>query len=1205
MKHFPMVRTLAAGAIFTASMAAAHADSLVAVTLSNGDIDEYYVEKGTFNANAAWTRVRTIATVPDIYGITFNPADDTFYGTTAGNSNQVIKITRDGVVTVLAKRGTGTPGWTTANPQGIEIGPDGQLYFSTAFGGAPNGNGVFSYDLVSGTFAQFIAQAGTGYTLNNARDLQWGGNDLYVSARNSNAVYRFDQNGNYVSGVTSGVTGASGLGIDGTTMMVATNAGGANALRKIDDFATAPVAGSLTATSKGNPMEVAMVEGQRHYLTFNTGAGGAADMNRINPDGSSTVMATFNQPVARTANDFVVYEDEDSDGDGLPDGWELAKLGTLDQGAGDDGDLDGLTNMQEYLAGTHPALADTDGDGISDGAEVNRTVGGIPAPTNPTLADTDGDGIPDGAETNTGVFVSAADTGTNPLLADTDGDSFDDYVEISRGSNPLLASSIPGATGTDPLVKLSAASLSAGPLSSWPNTGTLGSSFNASTTPPVVATVGGVKGVTFSGSEVMTGMAAPPDLTGNHSRTVAAWVFNPQAANEEEIVSWGRRGGPNGTNASFGHGTNPAFGAVGGWGADADLGYGSTSSVKTGRWTYLVYTYNGTTKDATIFVDGQLTNQKTLAAVLNTWAVDNSPYARPLPIRLGGSNAADGSIDQGDLKASLTLASLMIYDHVVSDAKLGFADTDNDGMPDWYELFYGFNINVDDSASDPDGDTLDNFEEFMFGTSPILADTDGDGLRDDYETETSVYVSPTNTGTSPLLADTDGDGLSDGVETNTGIFISILDTGTDPNTPDSDFDGVPDGLEVLTYGTDPNSDADRDGDGLTDAEEILIYHTDPLLADTDGDGFGDKVEVDAGSSPTDPLSTPDNIPGYSGTLVHQYKLDETSGTIANDSVGSLDGTIGPDVLLGQPGRDGTAVRFPVTATADSKVLLPNALVPDGAAPFTASAWVRLSAPVADGGQIQLLSANNGQAGRWNLGILDAEAGVGVDAQLFWFHNGGLNQQNVTGFNFNDHVDEWIQVAISRSSTGLTTLYINGVGTEIGTSRGTLSNTAAGVSLGSRPNAAQDGLNGLMDDVRFYDGGLAPADLLALYNSYDTTTDYDSWALGYGLNPTGNGAKTADADGDGTLNGVEFLLGLIPNDGSSRFATTVSGTPATGFTLTWPSQPGLQFVVKSSTNLIDFELVETIPAAPTPATTTSWSSGPVTGPKKFFRVELAY
>jgi hypothetical protein len=88
----------------------------------------------------------------------------------------------------------------------------------------------------------------------------------------------------------------------------------------------------------------------------------------------------------------------DSDGDGLPDDWELAH--GLDPNnpvdALDDPDKDGLTTLAEYRAGTDPFNPDSDGDGLSDGDEVSRYH------TNPLLADTDGDGLRDGLEVRTG-----------------------------------------------------------------------------------------------------------------------------------------------------------------------------------------------------------------------------------------------------------------------------------------------------------------------------------------------------------------------------------------------------------------------------------------------------------------------------------------------------------------------------------------------------------------------------------------------------------------------------------------------------------------------------------------------------------------------------------------------------------------------------------------------------------------------------------
>jgi len=88
--------------------------------------------------------------------------------------------------------------------------------------------------------------------------------------------------------------------------------------------------------------------------------------------------------------------------------------------------------------------------------------------------------------------------------------------------------------------------------------------------------------------------------------------------------------------------------------------------------------------------------------------------------------------------------------------------------------------------------------------TPANIDADGDGLPDIVETNTGVWVSPTNTGTNAFLWDTDGDGLRDGVETRTGVFVSLTNTGTDPLKFDTDNDGVGDKAEI-NAGTDPNA----------------------------------------------------------------------------------------------------------------------------------------------------------------------------------------------------------------------------------------------------------------------------------------------------------------------------------------------------------------------------------------------------------------
>lgn len=102
----------------------------------------------------------------------------------------------------------------------------------------------------------------------------------------------------------------------------------------------------------------------------------------------------------------------------------------------------------------------------------------------------------------------------------------------------------------------------------------------------------------------------------------------------------------------------------------------------------------------------------------------------------------------------------------IGQAKLLFsfdfaADTDGDGMPDWWERGHGLNPNsVMDAGTDPDGDGLTNLEEFQRGTRPDLVDSDGDQLGDGWEVRAGLDPLAAN----DPNADPDGDGQSNFAE---------------------------------------------------------------------------------------------------------------------------------------------------------------------------------------------------------------------------------------------------------------------------------------------------------------------------------------------------------------------------------------------------------------------------------------------------------
>ena len=101
-----------------------------------------------------------------------------------------------------------------------------------------------------------------------------------------------------------------------------------------------------------------------------------------------------------TETDQSIFNNVDSEPDGMHDWWELKLFGSLDETATGDFDGDGLLNGEELVwDGTtnivlvsDPSLYDSDNDALNDYAET------VTYGTDPMEADTDADGLGDGEE---------------------------------------------------------------------------------------------------------------------------------------------------------------------------------------------------------------------------------------------------------------------------------------------------------------------------------------------------------------------------------------------------------------------------------------------------------------------------------------------------------------------------------------------------------------------------------------------------------------------------------------------------------------------------------------------------------------------------------------------------------------------------------------------------------------------------------------
>ncbi len=560
----------------------------------------------------------------------------------------------------------------------------------------------------------------------------------------------------------------------------------------------------------------------------------------------------------------------DFDGDGMPDLFE-SQIGGLDPSwSGDaylDFDDDGLTNLEEFELGTHIHNPDSDFDGVRDGDDIE--------PTNSQYRDDfDGDGLPDAWEDANSHDRYQFDSGR-----DDDGDLFTSIQEYKAGTSIWLADSDgDGAIDSLDHFPLDSRYTVDGDRDGMPyewearyfwDEYSDNDIFNGGMDPDndqlnnaqefILGTSPNLPDSDFDG--VIDSLDAFPmnamyqqdsDFDGMPDAYEERYYFldpyfRDDAANDYDLDRLSNL-------EEFERGADPRNPN-----SDGDILYDGDDFDPTDP-RYMFDSDNDGLPDSWEIRNGTQVNWPDADEDF-----DGDYLTNIREYRLGTS-AAERDSDQDGVDDS--------FDHFPLNP-LYSRDADRDGIPDEWEQQYGLSDNfIMDGGFDNDNDLLINALEFLRGTSPLLPDTDFDGVMD---AEDLYPLDPTR------ALDTDHDGLPDSWEVKNGLDPYFRN---DANELDHDYDQLTVREEYI-LGTDFRK-ADTDGDGLRDGEDA--FPLDPAYQfDSDFDGMPDAYEIRYGLIPNDIFRSDayDDLDNDGLTNLQEFEL----GTLINVSDSDLDGSM--------------------------------------------------------------------------------------------------------------------------------------------------------------------------------------------------------------------------------------------------------------------------------------------------------------------------
>ena len=567
----------------------------------------------------------------------------------------------------------------------------------------------------------------------------------------------------------------------------------------------------------------------------------------------------------------------DTDGDGLNDLIEEF-LGT-DPAVADahqDFDNDGLTNAEEYAAGTSIHDHDSDNDGLMDGHEV--ALG-----SNPLLSDTDGDGVSDYEDAepnNASVTTLVKKIGEVEFESEIIKQCITESYSLEQSVYDVIYFSCWAQSDTA-IEKISdlanfkflrELSLPYMEVTSWETLEKLEylTTFRGTKlTDDVLNSLANkariehvdIRNSVFSNLQLLTEL---PNLTTLelYQTTVYDWqdLINIELTNlsvqDTNFTDFSLIN----TSVRFFDGSGISITDSSSLGSLEQLNNLYLWNVNADDWSFLssltqleqLYLGNSNFTNLELISGDNLTNLDLSDTLITDWS-GISEYKLLDTLSLRHTNFSDLSLLEGLPLRDLTISETEIsnWEPISGFTNLNFLYMDRtlfsdlsliDLSADFLHIDISYTqvedlsplfdfkgdylrVNIDGiPLTDPAQlDTLTNLGIEYYGTPSGFEDTDGDGIRD------------------ALDEDDDNDGMSDEYE---------LENGLDPlNAYDAGYDYDNDGLtnlEEMTLGTNPQS-SDTDGDGLTDSQEITLG-TNPALSDSDNDGVSDYEDAEPNNS---------------------------------------------------------------------------------------------------------------------------------------------------------------------------------------------------------------------------------------------------------------------------------------------------------------------------------------------------------------------